>query len=443
MNNADFPRTFTAGYGSRLLIILACVYFFLLVYASLMPYDFRSSVDVGWVVNKALHAWPVNPYARVSGSDVLSNLLLYIPLGFLLAAHLATKQLPRWRSCLVAVVLCCLTSLMVETAQIFSLSRTASITDLIMNTISGTIGAFCGGLWGPTLWQHALTTLHKRQQHSPLDLLTLVFATLLTADALAPFLPTILLRQIWRSMKASQFHPIAGFSSHAWHWWLVTHVLIYLVFTLLVSQWSTRDKGKLGALKAVLCCMIFTTGLEFGKLFIASRVINLSNLVANFSGIALAALLLSFWRVPLSRQLRLTLGIIGVTGYILYLGWQPFNFQFGASPIALKLPHGVELLPFYHYAMGASLNHVRLFLQTILLSATLVYFVRLRFECFDRCWWHLPFILLLTGAIGVLQEGGQLFLPSRTPSMTDIYCYMIGGALASRIPLFNADSRQP
>ncbi len=439
MTDSSLSRTAKTCYGSRLLIILACVYFFLLVYASLMPYDFRASVDIRWVINKALHAWPVNPYARVSGSDILSNLLLYMPLGALLATHWAAKHQHKIPVFFIALIVCSLTSLLIETSQIFLLSRTASITDFIMNTISGALGSFAGARWGPLLWQRILTTLHHRQKNSPLDLLTLIFATLLAADALAPFLPTLLLSQVWRSIKASQFNPMMGFSQHPWHWWLITHVLLYLVFTLLVAQWSKRDTTKTGAWQAALFCGAFATVLEGAKLFITSRVVNMSNLLANVTGISVALLLLFVWRRPLSRELRLTLGLLGITGYILYLGWQPFNFQFNAQELSSKLPHGVEFLPFYHYAMGASLNHIRLFLQTILLSATLIYFYRLRFATRDRHWFRMPIIVLLTGAIGLLQEGGQLFLASRTPSMTDIYCYIIGGILATRIPLLPLD----
>ncbi|EAT17281.1 VanZ family protein [Desulfuromonas acetoxidans] len=440
MNKSSLPRTTNSCCSSRLLIILACVYFFLLVYASLMPYDFRASIDIRWVINKALHAWPVNPYAQVSGSDVLSNLILYIPLGALLATHWATKHHHRMRAALAALMLCSLTSLLIETGQIFLLSRTASITDFIMNTISGAVGAVVGARWGPMLWQQILSTLHQRQKHSPLDLLTLVFAALIAADALAPFLPTLLIRQVWRSIKASQFNPIAGFSQHPWHWWLVTHILLYLVFTLLVAQWSKPNHSKPGRVNAALFCGLFATMLEVAKLFITSRVMNMSNLMANYTGIFVAVILLTVWRRPLSRELRLTLGLIGVTGYILYLGWLPFDFQFDAQLFTNKLPRGVEFLPFYHYAMGASLNHIRLFLQTILLSATLVYFYRLRFATLDQRWFRLPVIVLLTGTIGLLQEGGQLFLTSRTPSMTDIYCYIIGGILATRIPLLPLDA---
>ncbi|MFA5700336.1 MAG: VanZ family protein [Desulfuromonas sp.] len=419
------------------LVWLALGYFMLLVYASLMPYDFSTRIDLFWVLNRALRAWPVNPYARVSGSDVLSNLLLYIPLGALLATSFRDRGSGKLSAFFITFALCFCTSLGVETLQIFSISRTSSITDLLMNTISGATGAGFGVLWGLPLWQRLNLELRWRCQHSPLDLLTLTFAGLLAADAMAPFLPSLLLSRVWRSLKASEFNVLAGFSQHPWHWWLVTHILVYMIFTLLCAQWSRRDNTRLGAARAAIICSLFALVLETGKIFIASRVMNLSNLSANLSGILLAALILRNPVTSLPQKTRLNLGIIGIVTYILYLGWVPFDFHFDAGLLARKLPRGAELLPLYHYAMGASLNHVRLFVQAILLSITLAYFMRLRFGIRDKTVSNVMLAVIFTGLLGVFQEGGQLFLASRTASMTDIYSYMLGGALSMWIPLFN------
>lgn len=419
----------------KILGSLALGYFILLVYASLIPYDFRTDIDFQWHINQALHAWPVNPYARVSGSDILSNLILYIPLGALFATYISAKKNARWKTFGASLGICIATSFSIETVQLFSILRTASITDLMMNSISGTIGAAAGTLYGLHMWQNINASLELRRQSNPIDILTLLFAGLLAADALSPYRPTLLLSQVWRSIKASHFDPIAGFAQHPWHWWLVTHVMVYMIFTWMVSQWQVREDSKAGILRAVLFCSLFAIAIECGKIFIASRVVNTANIIANLGGILLAVIILHLWRQPASSTTRLILGITALSTYILYIGWAPFNFTYSAEALAASLPHGVEFLPFYHYAMGASLNHVRLFIQTIIFSAALIYFVRLRLNHTGYNGNHIFVALLISGGIGLLQEGGQLFLPSRTPSMTDIYCYMLGGVLASRIPL--------
>lgn len=422
-------------YHPKILNVLTVGYLLLLIYASLIPYDFTTNIDLHWQINQALHSWPVNPYARVSGSDILSNLILYIPLGALLATHFSLKQKTKRISFTAALFICIATSFSVETMQIFSPMRTASITDLLMNSISGAVGACAGTLCGITLWQLINRNLHLRRRNNPIDILTLLFAILLAADALSPYLPTLLLSQVWRSIKASHFDPIIGFAQHPWHWWVVTHIMVYMVFTLMISQWQVRGDTKAGSINAGVFCALFAIILECGKIFIASRVMNSGNILANLCGILLAMLLLHFWSYPLSRTIRLSLSILGLTVYILYIAWIPFNFTYSAEILTKNLPHGVEFLPFYHYAMGASLNHVRLFVQTIILSTALVYFVRMLFQHSERHWFHISVALLIGGVMGILQEGGQLFLPSRTSSMTDVYCYMLGGLLATRIPL--------
>jgi len=410
-------------------------YLLLLVYASLIPYDFSTDIDLHWRINQALHSWPINPYARVSGSDILSNIILYIPLGALLATHISLKKRAKWKTFTATLLICIATSFSIETAQIFSHVRIASITDLLMNSISGALGACAGTLCGIRGWQRLSTSLELRRQSNPIDILTLLFAGLLAADALSPYRPTLLLSQVWRSIKASHFDPIAGFAQHPWHSWLTTHVMVYIFFTLMASQWQVRKNSKAGILHAGVLCGLFAVIIECGKLFIASRVMNTANIVANVCGILLAAMLLRFWRQPVSSTTRLVLGIIGLSTYILYIGWTPFNFTYSAEAFAASLPRGVEFLPFYHYAMGASLNHVRLFVQTIIFSAVLIYFVRLLLNSTGHSRRHIFVALAISGGIGILQEGGQLFLPSRTSSLTDVYCYLLGGILATRIPL--------
>lgn len=420
--------------NTKTLTNLSVFYLILLLYACLMPYDFSTNIDLQWEIKRALHSWPVNPHGHVSGSDVLSNLLLYIPLGALLTTRWRLKNKNRLLTFVTAVCCCSITSFFVESTQLFSIFRTSSITDFIMNTISGILGSFIGVLWGVSMWQRLVASLQYRKKHAPADLLTLLFAALLAADALAPFLPSILLKDVWRSVKAANFNPVAGFYFHPWHEWLVTHILVYVVFTLLAAQWE-KSTTRLGLLKAALFCALFSLMLEGGKLFIASRTMNASNLVANYAGIFIAIILTWWWRRPLPRRLKLNLGIAGLVFYLLYLGWFPFNFTYNSEMIRAKFPHGVEFLPLYHYVMGASLNHLRLFIQSVVLSMTLIYLLRLRLWKADNLTLSLPLVLLLSGALGILQEGGQLFLPSRTPSMTDIYCYMLGGVLATRIPL--------
>jgi hypothetical protein len=67
--------------------------------------------------------------------NLVANLLLFLPFG--IALGLRFPATPRWR----LVGLCLALSALVETIQLlWSLGRSADVTDLIMNTLGGTLG---------------------------------------------------------------------------------------------------------------------------------------------------------------------------------------------------------------------------------------------------------------------------------------------------------------
>ncbi|MDY0270741.1 VanZ family protein [Trichloromonas sp.] len=416
------------------LTALVLIYGALLLYASLMPYDFTGVMDGRQLWRGEFwNHWPFNPQARISGSDVVSNLVLYAPLGLLLAVRGRFSRLGAPTVFLFSTLFCSLLSLGVETLQGMTLSRTPSAADWLLNTLSGMAGALCGTLRGKTAWERLHGWLVNRWRERPLDILTLIIAGLLVADALSPFLPTILLSQVWRNLKNAHFDLFAGLAQHPWHWWLVTRTLAYLILTCLLAAWGGGATRIRSWWRAALLAVALAVGLELLKPLIVSRILNLAN-VATSTGGVLAALWVGPLLAPrLSHRRKLELGILALLAYGFYLAWTPFNFILDGELLRQKLPRPVELLPFYHYAMGASLNHARLFVQAIAVNGILVYLLRVRFPDFDGSRRRLILAVLLTGLIGFFQEGGQLFLPRRTPSMTDVYCFMIGGALGAWI----------
>lgn len=419
----------------KLLTILVLLYGGLLIYASLMPYNFTSSVDLSQLFHVRIwNYWPFNPWARFSGSDFLSNLVLYVPLGFLLATRLCFTRIGRLMSFGLTALVCSCLSAGIETLQGLTISRIPSATDWVLNSVSGLLGAGVGVAQGRPLWGRTTSWLKDRWHSHPLDIVTLSYMVLLTADALSPFLPTILLSQVWRNLENSHFGIAEGLAQHPWHWWLITRALMYLILTFLLAAWGGTGHRRRAWGKAMFLAMFFSLGLELMKPMIDSRVINVANIVIAAAGAALAAGMGSLCADRLSRRRKLDLAILALLGYECYLAWTPFNFIWALEPALRKLPSAVELLPLYHYAMGASLNHVRLFVQAIVLQGILIYLLRMRFFRFDQCQARLALAVLLAAVLGLILEGGQLFLPSRTPAMTDVYCFMIGAACGALLP---------
>ena len=79
-------------------------------------------------------SYPLPYYTRFF--DNAANVLIYIPYGFSLALLL----MPRWLSCVLAMVLCLLTSLCVEFLQEFLPMRVASNLDVLCNVAGGVLG---------------------------------------------------------------------------------------------------------------------------------------------------------------------------------------------------------------------------------------------------------------------------------------------------------------
>ena len=115
----------------------------LIVYASFFPLT-------GWY-------WPEEPLwrflqwpqpLRVSREDAISNVLAYVPLGFLLIARTQAAGLSSTAGMALTVLAGFLLSLGVESLQQILPSRTPSVIDLLTNSIGTLAGAWAGTILG-------------------------------------------------------------------------------------------------------------------------------------------------------------------------------------------------------------------------------------------------------------------------------------------------------
>jgi VanZ family protein len=114
---------------------LALVYLGLIVYASLYPFtDWRDQGVAPWFFLTA----PLPRYW--TGFDVVSNVLGYMPLGFLLT--LGSQRTGRQRGAITAAVLASLLlSMVMESLQSFLPDRVSSNLDLLLNVVGALFGA--------------------------------------------------------------------------------------------------------------------------------------------------------------------------------------------------------------------------------------------------------------------------------------------------------------
>ena len=428
------PDTERNNMGLRLLGALCAVYFLLLVYASLMPFDLEADWSRASVrLDRALRTWPFGDVVHTSRSDLLSNFLLYVPLGLLLAARWSPgRRAPRILAALGAILAASATSLLVEAAQLLSLARVASAQDWVMNSLGGVVGGVAGAAYGRRMWNALVRGAGRYLARRPIALVAAILLVLLAADAVFPFLPTLEVSQVKRNLKASHLSLLAGLAEHPWHHWMVRRVGVYAVLVLLLGGSSTRRSPQKW-LRGAAATIALAAAMEIAKPFIVSRSANVASVVMSAAGAILGAL--GGWvmggRLSARGKILLATGLLAA--YIVYMEWEPFVVTCDAALMRGKIPSGAEWLPLYHYAMGARAEDVRLFARGVLLVAGLTYTIglgrqgavggrRVRRMLTAAAW---------AGLLGLVLEGGQFLIPNRVPSITDVFSFALGGALGS------------
>jgi VanZ family protein len=130
---------------SPLPLYLAAAYTLLVIYASLHP--FFGWRDSGAPVTDFLYAaWP----RYWTGFDLFTNVLAYLPLGFIWVPTLLPRH-GTWLAVVLAGLLGACLSLSLETLQNFLPSRVPSNIDLACNSLGALLGALAGARWGTLL----------------------------------------------------------------------------------------------------------------------------------------------------------------------------------------------------------------------------------------------------------------------------------------------------
>jgi VanZ family protein len=387
------------------------------VYGSLVPLDCRP-LAIGEAIDRYRAAWQV-PIRVESRSDWLSNILLFIPLGFLVSGWLAVDR-PR-RAILAAVLAVPAASVMasaaIEFAQVYFPSRTVSPRDVVAETVGGAIG---GALWlaaGPWLTRRARARASNGGGLAawllPAYLLALILSHVMPLDI------TISPGELYHKYKEGMICPVP-FSAAArgfveFERRIVDEAASFLVVGLFLGRsdpWRARGPWSLLSLGLVLAGTI-----EALQLFIASRRCDSTDVIVG--GLAV----LGGWaagRATLptaARQARLAC-FAGWLGLVAFSSWFPFDFV--ADPrFWLDKASKVTALPFADYYHGSVWNAA----DQIFRKAVLFFPLGM---VSDRGWRG---TLLAASGLAILFEVGQLGLPGREPSVTDVLIE-IGGAWA-------------
>ena len=405
----------------------------LLIYSSLMPYDLQWQGDLARQNFDRALGVGATPRHPVSTLDLVSNVLAYMPLGFLAAiAWRAGRRGGRLGAVIAAGALGLVISLSVETLQLLSPSRVADVHDVAMNVLGSAAGGLIGVAVGGRVWARIQAALHRWAVDRPAALAAAILMLVLVADATFPWRPTLDVSEVWRNVKASVVSISDGLGAHPWHHWIARKIAVYAALSALVA--AELSRGTARRLRAIGLTILFAATIEGMKIGFTGRVFNLANILTAAAGASVGAAL-SALLAGLRPIDQLRLAGRAILCYAAYAAWQPFRFEPTGSAMAEKMPSGTEWLPLYHYAMGGRPADVYNAAAWLILAAAWMFVTRLA----SRKAWPdarprgLVSACVWAGVIGLMLEAGQFMISGRTPSTTDVVIFALGGLLGAHL----------
>lgn len=386
--------TATATLSPRLRRSLLIGYACLIIYVSLYPFTGWHAAINGW--------WSFDPsvYRHISRSDVLANVLLYLPFGFLFALRRGLRALP------LILVAAFAISLGVETTQACIPGRVSSALDLGTNVIGAALGAvaatslrwpgFVGGRF-----------LMARVQTDRIAWLGVAALVAWTSAQLIPFVPSIDvstlrhgLRLLWYALHGTQ--PIRGW-----------RIFVYVVAT---ASLTVCGAAALRTARANLPAAWLLAVLPI-KVLVIGRQLSAEALVGTAVGVAVG---IAAWTISRSRALAGAAILIPI--YVIAAALEPG-------------PPGTVVHAFNWIPLGAQMTQPLNGLANLadqvwpwLALACLCLRLGLR-----PLWALLPLIVLLLVAV----EWAQCVIPGRYPGITPI----LAGAVAWIVAAAYADRR--
>ena len=282
----------------------------LIIYGSLYPFQFHASLPFADLLDLFLHPGP----EHLGRGDLISNVLLYLPLGFF-AVRAFRRGSPAARVIVVAI-LAAMLAVSVELTQFYDDGRNASLADASANSMGALIGAI------------ASVQFRGDLQFAWLLLLAWI------GDRLLPFLPSLHLHFI------PQIQPFEVFRQFAL--WLAAAALLEALVGI------ERSRSVIAMLLAFVLAarlVIEGTGLSASEL----------------AGGILAALA---WIFVFSR-LRVTVVTALFVIFVILEALRPFHF--------LAAPRAFHWVPFIGFIAGSREGASRVFLEKTFIYGTLVW----------------------------------------------------------------------
>lgn len=413
---------------------LCIAYALLILYGSLVPFDFTFEWDL--VSDQIAREWKalVAGRAAIGKRDLVSNVFLHIPFGLLVAMRLtAYRRFPWAMSLIGAGAVSASTAIVAESLQLFLPSRGPQAFDVLAGAAGGMFGAGVWCVFVQPVWPRFLRWLQARKAQQTTIAAAVAMCGLLVLDAWEPLYPTVHLSQLTHNLRHSHTQLSSGLAVHTWHHWAVCRMGVYAVLTVLIGSALSSTSWRKWVIGALLASL-FAVATEAFKPFIEHRVANIANVFTAACGSCVGMVLGMIFGGRLSARGKVILAATLLAGYIVYHQLKPFTFEWNLDAVKAQLPNARNWWPGYDFAVG---RHGAYYVHTQIRA--LVLLAGFWFVICRRGGWavrgsrfaRVAKAAIVCGTLGLGLELLQLFIPGRSPGTSDVLCFAAGGALGA------------
>lgn len=390
----------------------------IVIYGSLVPFHYQP-LGLSELIEQFTTVC-TTPISKVSRSDFLANILLFVPLSFLLMGSFLYGQSSRGWLLLVPIVLvCALFGAFIEALQLMFPPRSSSLSDILAQSIGSVAGGLLWVLAGVHLTNRFNTLTGRLDASHRLFRFLPIYLLLIVILETAPFdftLSPVELVHKWRGEYKGRISlvPFAAFfdPSHDMVVKSFWTIVLFMPMGLLIGLKKNQSSWLVLAIG-----LLIGAGVEFLQLLVLSRNFEPTDIL-----IAGTAIWFGWFSIQLHAKqsynqssLLLALWIVLAVA----INWTPFDFDFSNAWHRLT---ELSLVPFADYQqkhyLSAFDDLVHKLILFILLGILLTANRAFRLSAVT--------VTCLGTLLSTLIEIGQLLLPSRYPSISDIVLGSVG-----------------
>jgi glycopeptide antibiotics resistance protein len=390
--------------------------------------------------------------------DIATNVLLFLPLGGLVALRLGALRKRPWSLWLAAGTL---VSLTLEVTQAFT-DRYPDPIDLMTNTGGYLLGyALTFLVLGRFRLRPqvllGLSAVHHDEKVRTLAGMLFLYVAVYAVLQLVPFDVTVSLGRLHAKLLATGDEPRIILDP-MYHIRLGGGELLDLIYAALGIVPAAALKAHLDALRGRQSFVVtlwfgavLGTALELAQVFILSRTVDVACVLLAPVGAALGwALARGWWRIQgmhlaeenqalQSRRARvygIALAALIYLGFLMALAWAPFEFETDLRAVASKLRDETNWVPFREHFEAHSLDATRDIIEETVQLAPLGLLLMLLAHQLDlraRRWTLMVAAAFFCAGVGVFLELGQAFFVGRFIDVTDVLLAGLGGLLGSAL----------